>query len=294
MIEPSAAPISPAKRRERRQQRRKHGGHGHVALLRRQPRRQLRIEQRHDDDVEHVEPGQHDAGEERAGVELHHRNAGGRAVEDEHDAGRNEDAEAAAGADHAGRDLDVVAGAQHGREREQPHQRHAGADDAGGGGEDRAGGERGERQRARHRTGRELQRAEQPVEDVGALDDVAHEHEQRDRDQHVVRHHRVGALDEQVEDEIAHRPVAEEHAQRHQRERDRKSEHDEDDEQAEHDHAQLGIADAEHQMSPLRTPISSSSLTTSIFAVLGLLEHDLVELLDVMQALAATRRCGCT
>ena len=31
-----------------------------------------------------------------------------------------------------------------------------------------------------------------------------------------------------------------------------------------------------------------------VFAVLGLLEHDLVELLDVVQALAAIRRCGCT
>src|SRR6266511_1585822 len=70
-------------------------------------------------------------------------------------------------------------------------------------------------------------------------------------------------MDEQVEDEISHRPVAEEHAERHQRERDRESEHDENDEHPEHDHAQLGISDTEHQIDPFRTPISSSSLPTS-------------------------------
>ena len=137
---------------------------------------------------------------------------------------------------------------------------------------------------ARHRSGGELQRAEQPVEDVGALDDVAHEHEQRDRDQHVVRHHRIGALDEQVEDQVAHREVAEEHAERHQRERDREPEHDEDDEQGEHQHAEFGIPDPEHQMSPFRMPDLLELLHHRVFAVLGLFEHDLVELLDVMQA----------
>ena len=262
MIEPSAAPISPAKRRKRRHQRPQHGRDRHVALFGRQLRRQLRIEQRHDDDVEHVEPGQHDAGKEGAGVELDHGNAGGGTVENEHDARRNENAEAAAGANHARGNFHVVAGAQHRRECQQPHQRDAGADDARCGREDRAGRQRGERERGRHRAGRELQRTEQAVEDVGALDDVAHEDEQRNRDQHVVRHHRIGALDEQVEDEVAHREVAEEHAERHQRERDREAEHDENDEHPEHDHAQLGIADTEHQISPLRSPISSSSFTT--------------------------------
>ena len=248
-------------------------------------RRELRIEQRHDDDVEHVEAGQHDAGEERAGVKLHHRHAGGRAIEDEHHARRNQDAETAARAHHAGRDLHVVARAQHRGKRQQAHQRHARRRRC------RSRSRRSRRWRASRaraspdRAGGKLQRAEQPVENVGALDDVAHEDEQRDRDQHVVRHHRIGALDEQIEHQIAHRVVAEEHAERHQRERDRESEHDEDDEQREHQHAELGIAEAEHQIAPLRCPISSSSLTDRVFAVLGLLEHDLVEFFDVMQAL---------
>jgi hypothetical protein len=124
-------------------------------------RRELRIEQGHDDHVEHIQAGEHDAGEESAGVELYHRDTGGGPVENEHDARRNQDA----------------AGPQHRRIGEEAHQGDDCADDAGSGREDRAGGERRQRERSRHRTGGELQRAEQPVQDVGALDDVAHEHE---------------------------------------------------------------------------------------------------------------------
>src|SRR5262245_46637864 len=238
-------------RQERRDQRPEYRLVRDVALLRRQLGRQLRIEQRHNDRVEDVEAGEHDAGEERAGVELHHRHAGGCAVEDEHHARRDENAKTAARAHDAGRELHVVAGAQHRRKSEQPHQRDAGADNSGRSREDRAGRERGERQRRRDRPGGKLQRTEQTVENVGALDEVAHEHEQRDRDQHVVRHHRVGALHQQLEDQVAHREVAEEDAKRHQGEGDGKAEHDEDDEQGEHQHAQLGIGKAEHQAAPL-------------------------------------------
>ena len=37
------------------------------------------------------------------------------------------------------------------------------------------------------------------VDQVGALDQVAHEDEERNRDRHVDRHHPIGALDKQVE-----------------------------------------------------------------------------------------------
>ena len=73
---------------------------------------------------------------------------------------------------------------------------------------------------------------EQPVENVGALDDVAHEHEQRHRDQHLVGHDRVGALHEKVEDDVAHAEVAEAEPQRHQGEGDRKAQGDSEDEAA--------------------------------------------------------------
>ena len=57
-----------------------------VALLLRQLRRQLGIHQRTNDHVQHVEAGEHEAGEEGARVKLHHRHARGGAIQDEHDA----------------------------------------------------------------------------------------------------------------------------------------------------------------------------------------------------------------
>ena len=84
-----------------------------------QRRREMRLQLGDDDDVEHVQRRQHDSGEERAGVELHHRDAGRGAVDDQQHRGRNQDAETAAGGDRARRQLHAVAGAQHGRQREQ-------------------------------------------------------------------------------------------------------------------------------------------------------------------------------
>src|SRR4029078_1587980 len=75
----------------------------------------------------------------------------------------------------------------------------------------------------------------------------------------------IRTLHQELEDEIAHREIAEEHAERHQRERNRKSEHDEDDEQGEHQHAKFGIAQAEHQMSPLPTPAASAAVASASF-----------------------------
>src|SRR3972149_6756611 len=92
---------------------------------------------------------------------------------------------------------------------------------------------------------------EQPVDERRALDEITHKQEQRDRDQHVVRHHAVGALHHDIEDLLAgdrrvHAAVgepAEEHAQAHQRERGRKAEHDRHDDQREHQQAEVGVGD---------------------------------------------------
>ncbi len=169
----------------------------HEALGRRQRRHQVRLDLGQHDHVDHVQPGQHDAGEEGAGVQLHHRHAGGGAVDDEHHARRDQDAQAAAGGDGAGRDAHVVAAAQHLRQRQQAHQRDHRADDAGGSGEHRAGEQRGHGQRAGHARHRQVQALEQLLDQVGALDQVAHEDEQRDRDEHVVAHHLEGRLHHQ-------------------------------------------------------------------------------------------------
>ena len=156
--------------------------------------------------------------------------------------------------------------AQHGGEGEKAHQRHHGADDAGRGGEQRAGDERCDGERTGQPARGELDRAEQPVEDVGALDDVAHEDEERHGDQDVVGHHRPGALHEQRH-HLFHVAVegeeGEAHAHRHQREGDREAEHDEADEQNEHQHAELRIGHEFASRAARCSRMSFSSSSTS-------------------------------
>src|SRR3990170_3320159 len=96
-----------------------------------------------------------------------------------------------------------------------------------------------------------MQAPEQPVDQGRALDEITHEQEQRDRDQHVVRHHAIGALHHEIEDLLVcerrvHAAVgepAEEHAQAHQRERGREAEHDRHHDQREHEQAEMAVAD---------------------------------------------------
>ena len=71
--------------------------------------------------------------------------------------------------------------------------------DAGGGGEQGAGRERRDRQCAGYEAQRDLQTPEQAIQDVGALDQVAHQQEQWDRHQRIVVEHGEGVLRQQVE-----------------------------------------------------------------------------------------------
>ena len=164
--------------------------------------REARVEIGSAHHVDHVEPGQHQARENGGGIHLDHRDGGGRGVDDQHDRGRDQDAQTAAGANHAGRELGIVAGLQERREGEQAHQGDHGADDADGGGEQGAGRQRRHRHGAGDPARRDIEAVEQPVDDVGPFDDVPHEQEQRHRDQHVAHHHRVGLVHEQVEDVV--------------------------------------------------------------------------------------------
>src|SRR5258708_23068580 len=94
-----------------------------------------------------------------------------------------------------------------------------------------------------------MQAPEQLVDQLRPLDEVAHEQEQRDRDQHVVRHHAVGALHEEVEHLPAggrriHAAVGEpgeEHAHPHEREGRGKAEHDAHADQREHHETQVPV-----------------------------------------------------
>ena len=196
----------------------------------------LRVDHRPAHDVDEVEEGQEEARDHRRGIELDHRLAGHRGVDDDHHRGRDQDAERAAGGDHARGELHVVAGAQHRVEGDDAHQHHDRADQAAGDAPEGADDQRRHGERRRHAAEGELDRIEHLVDQRAALHHVAHQHEQRDRDQHVVGHGAVGALDHQGEHLVV-RPrlagyvegdEAEEDAQPHQGEGRGEAHHDHD------------------------------------------------------------------
>jgi hypothetical protein len=102
---------------------------------------------------------------------------------------------------------------------------------------------------ARDARKREVQALEELLDQVRALDQIPHEHEQGNGDQDVVRHHRVGALHHQIERlldrelgiGVCVREPREHHAHAHQRERRGKAEHDRDDDQREHQQSQVTV-----------------------------------------------------
>ena len=140
-------------------------------------------EHHHEDDIEADQsearpPGRHEHVADRDRHQVGH--------DDQHDAGRDQDAERAGGGDGAARQRMAVALAHHGRQRQRGHHRDRGADDAGHRGEDRAHDGDGERQRAGHPLQEHLHAVEQVAGDAAALHHDAHEDERRHRDQHQV------------------------------------------------------------------------------------------------------------
>ena len=236
-----------ARARDRpRSSRWSHSGHRDAVLVGRQLGRDLRVDDRPAEDVDEVEERQEEARQHRRRVELDDRLAGHRRVDDQHHRRRDQDAEGAAGGDGAGGQPHVVAGVQHRPQRDDAHEDHHRADDAGGDAPERAHQERGHRQRGGHAPEGELHAVEHPVHQRRPLHDVAHEDEQRDRQQRVVGHHPVGPLHDQVEDPVvvpvlARGPEgeeAEDHAQAHQREGGREAHHDRDHDEPQHGEAE--------------------------------------------------------
>ena len=232
-------------------------------------RRQAGVDGRPPHHVDHVKAGQQHAREHGAGIELDHGDTGRRRVDDQHDGRRNENAQTPAGADDSGGKTFVVAGLQHDREGQQPHQGHHGADDADGGGEHGAGQQRRHRQGPGYGAGRDVEAEKQPIDDVGALDHVPDEQEQRHRDQHVVDHHRIGLVDQQVEDPVIEDMVplvgrgvgvvAEEEGHGDQRETDGKTQQDGEDEEPQHHDGDLGIG---HSWRPLALAPNTSAASS--------------------------------
>ena len=221
----------------------------HVRL--RRDRRGDHSPQHHVDDVE---AGQHQPREDGRRVEAQRRQLRDGRVHDQHDRRRDQNPQGPARADDPGGEVLAVVGRGHGREGEQPHQRHHRAHDAACGGEHRARDESRDRHGAGQVPGRELERIEEAVDDVRALHHVAHEQEERHRHQGVVFHHRVGVLVEQVEDLVVERVgdgldgarlvvgvVAEAHPHGDQRECDREPEQHQDDEHRQHQDCDFGI-----------------------------------------------------
>jgi hypothetical protein len=205
-------------------------------------RSNLRIDHRPADDVDEIEERQKEARKHRSGVKLHHRLPGHRRIDDDHHGRRDENTERAACRDDAGGELHIVARLEHGIEGDHAHQHHHGAHQAAGDAPECAHDQRRNGERGRHFPERELDAVEHLVDQRAALHHVAHEHEQRDGDQNVIRHRPIGALDHQVEHlvvgeemgRIVEGDEAEEHSEAHQGEGRREPHHDHDHDEGEH------------------------------------------------------------
>ena len=222
---------------------------GHDAVFGRHGRGHAGLDFGNDDHVQDIQSGQHDAREKCPGVQLDHRHASRRAIDDQHDRGRNQNTQTTACGDGTCRQLNAVTGPQHGRQRQQAHERDHRAHDACGRGKNSAGHDGGHRQRTRHTGHGQVHALEELFNQVGAFNQVAHEHEQGDRDQHVVRHDREGALNHQVE-RLLNRQIGvgasvsnpgEDHAHAHEGERCGKTQHDRDHHQGQHQQSQMTV-----------------------------------------------------
>ena len=214
----------------------------HKTLLGRKRRHQVGFDLGQQNDVQDVQTGQHQPWKKGTCVQLHHRHACGGAVDDEHDRRRNQDAQAAAGGNGTGRHPDVIAALEHLRQGQQTHQGDDGTHNAGGRGKDRAGKERGHRKRAGHAGQGQMQAPEELVNQVGPLDQIAHEHEQRNGDEHIVAHHLEGRLHHQGQGlggiALVGQP-REDHAHAHEGEGRGKTQHDGHHHQRQHHQAQM-------------------------------------------------------
>jgi hypothetical protein len=174
------------------------------------------------------------------------------AHEDEHGRRRDDLAQCPGGADYAGGELRVVAGAHHGRQGDQPHGDHRCADDAGRGREHGADEHYGDAEAAAQVAEELAHRQQQLLGDAGAFEHHAHEDEQRHRHQHLVGHGADVAVGERaevrwIEDAQAHAQGAEDERRAGEAEGDGEAEHQRTDDGEEHHAGQdLSEQDCSH------------------------------------------------
>ena len=208
----------------------------------RQPRGDLRPDDRPADDVHQVKKGQEEAREHRRSIELDDRLAGDRRVDDDHDRRWDQDSERPARCNDAGGKFHVVSRTQHRVEGDHAHQDHNGADEAAGNAPKGADDERRNGQRGGHAAERKLDAVEHLVHQRAAFHHKPHQHEQRDGDQNVIGHCTICAIDHQVEHAVVDPGLrrivegveAEEHAEAHQGKGRRKAHHDDDHDEDQH------------------------------------------------------------
>ena len=202
----------------------------------------MRLPLCNDHHINDVKSGQHDAREECTRIQLHHRHACSCTIHNEHHGGRNQNTQATASRNGTSRKLHAVASPQHGRQSQHAHERDHSTHDAGGCGKNSTGDDGGNRQRTRYAGGGQVHAFEKLFNQVGALDEVAHEHKQRNRNEHIVGHDRERALHHQIKRLVDRQTWVltsvsnprEDHAHAHEGERRWKTQHDGNHHQGKH------------------------------------------------------------
>ncbi len=176
-------------RRHRQRHDQRHDARAQRARLERQRRHRLRLQDRHDEHIAHVDPGEDQAGDQRPLVHVAHRPAELVGQHDQHEARRDDLRQRAGGRDDPRGDAAIVAVAQHDRQRDQPHGDDRGRDDARGGRKKGAHDDDRIGQPAADRPEELADRVEQVLGHAGSLQHDAHEGEEGNGEQRLVREH---------------------------------------------------------------------------------------------------------
>ena len=166
----------------------------------RQTRRRLRENQRHEEGIDGVKAGEHQARNERALVHVADRLAELVGHHDQNQRGRNDLRQRAGGGDDAGRHPAVVAVAQHDRQRDQAHRDHGSRDHAGGRREQGADEHHGIGETAADGAEQLPDGVEQVFGHAGPFQHQSHEGEERNRQQRVVVHHAIDAFGQRLQE----------------------------------------------------------------------------------------------
>jgi hypothetical protein len=220
------------------------------ACFERQRRHRIPPDEGHEQDVAHVQAGEHQTRDQGAGIHVTDGTAELVGKNDQ-DEGRRDDLGKRAGCcDDAGCDAPVIAIAQHDRQRDQAHGYNRGCDHAGGCCKQRTDEDHRIGEAAANRSEQLADRVEQILSHAGPFKHDAHEGKEWDGEQGVVRHHppepfrqrveqRPGEVDRIGERRKFHPDDEEQQAVCCKREGDRIAKKKEHDQRNEHDRGQV-------------------------------------------------------